>query len=119
MWEVVEKLLKVRKWKIADLQRATGIPYSTFTDWKAGRYTPKLDKIQKVADAFGVTVEYIMTGENPPEYIFDDETAELAQELLKNKELRALMYAARKSSPQDVQLATDMLKRFKETNPNG
>lgn len=34
----------------------------TCNDWKAGRYTPKQEKMQKIADFLGVTVDYIMTG---------------------------------------------------------
>lgn len=54
----VQYLLNKNHMRIADLARKTGIPYSTFTDWKAGRYTPKHDKIQKVADCFGVPVDF-------------------------------------------------------------
>ena len=119
MYERFERLMKERGETFSDVARAIGGRSSTFTDWRAGRYTPKIDKLQKIADHFGVSLEYLMTGENPPEYVFNDETAALAQELLTNKELRALMDAARKSKPQDIQMATDMLKRFKETNPDG
>lgn len=33
-----------------------------FTSWKKGTYKPKLDKLQKIADYFGVSVEYLLTG---------------------------------------------------------
>ncbi len=38
MYEIFAKLLKDRGLKLIDVSRGTGIPYSTFTDWKAGRY---------------------------------------------------------------------------------
>ena len=38
----------------------TGITKSTFTDWKNGRSNPKLDKLKKIADYFGVTVDYFI-----------------------------------------------------------
>lgn len=60
MWERFEELMKAKRLRIADVARETGISYSTFTDWKAGRYTPKADKIQKLADFFDVSYEYIM-----------------------------------------------------------
>lgn len=44
------------------MAKGAGIPYSTITDWKAGRYTPKLDKLQKIADFLNVSVEYLATG---------------------------------------------------------
>ena len=41
----------------ADVSAATGIPQSTFTDWKTGRSKPKLEKLLKIAKFFGVSVE--------------------------------------------------------------
>lgn len=119
MWEIVEQLMKERNLKIADVQRGTGLPYSTFTDWKAGRYTPKIDKIQKIADFFGVTVNYIKTGKENEEYYIDDEAAVFAQELLKNKELRILMSAGRGANSGQLLLAAQMLEEMKKTNPDG
>lgn len=57
MYSIFEGLLTQNGLKIADVSRETGIPYSTFTDWKAGRYTPKIDKLQKIADFFHISVE--------------------------------------------------------------
>ena len=38
----------------------TGIPCSTFSDWKSGRSKPKLDKLKILADYFGVSIEYFL-----------------------------------------------------------
>ncbi len=38
----------------------TGITKSTFTDWKTGRSKPKIDKLQVLADYFGVPVEFFL-----------------------------------------------------------
>lgn len=63
MYEIFEKLLKEKNIKVADVTRATGIASSTFTDWKKGRYTPKQDKLEKIADYFGVSLDYLTKGE--------------------------------------------------------
>lgn len=60
MWERFELLMKENKMRIADVSRATGISYSTFTDWKAGRYKPKADKMLTIANFFGVSYSYLM-----------------------------------------------------------
>ncbi|MPN19786.1 LexA repressor [bioreactor metagenome] len=65
MYEIYCKLRDLKKYKDADVSKATGITKSTFTDWKNGRSTPKLDKLQKIADFLGVTVEYLTTGKKP------------------------------------------------------
>lgn len=40
------------------VSRETGITKSTFSDWKSGRSNPKIEKIKKLADYFGVPIEY-------------------------------------------------------------
>lgn len=62
MYEIFEKLLKEKNLKGADVTRATGIASSTLTDWKKGRSKPKQDKLQKIADFLGVSLEYLTTG---------------------------------------------------------
>ena len=64
MYEIFQKLLNEKGVKTSDVARATGISNMTFSDWKRGKCVPKIDKLQKIADYFGVTVEYIMTGKN-------------------------------------------------------
>ena len=43
------------------VSKATGIPQSTLSNWKAGRYVPKTEKLKKLADHFGVSIEYFIT----------------------------------------------------------
>lgn len=40
--------------------KATGISQSTLSDWKIGRAKPKVDKLLKLAEYFGVTVDYFL-----------------------------------------------------------
>ena len=39
---------------------ATGITKSTFVDWRTGRSRPKVEKLKKIADFFGVSIEYFL-----------------------------------------------------------
>lgn len=55
MYERFKKLLDENNAKSSEIAKATGIPPSTFSDWKVGRSRPKLDKIKKIADYFGVS----------------------------------------------------------------
>lgn len=122
MYDRYCKLRDEKGVKDAAVARETGIPRSTFTDWKNGRSQPKNDKLQKIADYFGVTVDYFASdrtdGQSKP-YYRDKETAEMAQELFDNPDLRILFDAARDAKPENLQLAAEMLRRFKETNPDG
>jgi len=41
----------------------TGIPKSTFSDWKSNRSKPKVEKLIKIANYFGVGVEELLQTE--------------------------------------------------------
>ena len=62
MYEIFSKLLEARGLKAADVCRGTGLPSSLFSEWKRGKSTPKADKMKRIADYFGVSIEYLMTG---------------------------------------------------------
>ena len=62
MYEIFEQLLSkygVTAYRVA---KETGITTATLTNWKQGKYTPKQDKLQKIADYLGVSLDYLMTG---------------------------------------------------------
>lgn len=73
------------------------------------------ERLFAVADYFGVSPEYLLTGERKT-YYFNDETAEVAQDIFDDPDLHALFDAAKDSSPENLRLAAEMLKRLKETN---
>ena len=59
-----EKYKKLRDEKgVTDYRVAqeTGIVKSTFSDWASGRSAPKIDKLQKIAEYFGVSIEYFLS----------------------------------------------------------
>ena len=39
------------------VSQETGISTATLSEWKKGTYTPKVDKIKRIADYFGVPIE--------------------------------------------------------------
>lgn len=53
-------LLEQRHVRASDVSKATGIATATLTDWKKGRYTPKVDKLMILADYFGVPIKYFL-----------------------------------------------------------
>lgn len=66
MYEIFEQLLQKYGVTAYKVSKETGITQSTLSDWKRGRSTPKTENMKKIADYFGVTVEYLMTGKNVP-----------------------------------------------------
>ena len=68
MYKIFEQLLQKYGLSAYKVSKETGITQSTLSDWKRGRSTPKSDNMKKIADYFGVTIDYLMTGiEEPPE----------------------------------------------------
>lgn len=51
--------------KVTDYEVAkrTGVETSTLSNWKIGRYTPKVDKVARIAKYFGVSIEDLMEDE--------------------------------------------------------
>ena len=60
MYERFAQLLKARGITPHTISKATGITSATFSSWKQGIYTPKLEKMQKIAEFLGVSVDYLM-----------------------------------------------------------
>lgn len=98
------------------------------------------ERIRKYAEALDTTPQYLMgwidRPDRPKKHIvidvtptidiikknmpyYEDDTAEIAQEIFENKDLHILFDAARDSKPEDLQMAADLLKRLKATNPEG
>lgn len=94
MYQIFDKLRKNKGVSVYRVAKETGISQSTFTAWKSGEYVPKHEKLVKLADYFGVSVDYLLTGEEPnqkqnPEdnltfddftYALHNETHELSEE---------------------------------------
>lgn len=116
MYDNYARIRDAQGMKDSDVCKKTGISPGTMSDWKKGRYQLKADKLQKIADALGTTVDVILGGSA---YYYDSDTAELAQEIFQNQDMRTLFDAARDSKPEDLRRAADLLRRFKETNPDG
>lgn len=65
MYEIFKKLCQDNEVTPYRVCKETGLTTSTISNWKSGRYVPKTDKMQKIADYFGVSIEYLMTGKEP------------------------------------------------------
>lgn len=60
MYQKFEKLLSERNVSAYQVSKETGIASATLTEWKNGTYTPKVDKLMKIAEFFGVPLEYFL-----------------------------------------------------------
>lgn len=57
MYQKYAKLRDAKGVTDAQVARETGILSTTLSEWKHGKYTPKADKLLKLANYFGVPLE--------------------------------------------------------------
>lgn len=116
MYEKFEELLKKNNVTPYRVHKETGISTATLSDWKNGKSEPKKDKIGKICEYFNVPLSYFYgeDSEGGDKYYLNNETAEMAQKLFENRNLRALFDAAQDASPEDLKTTYDMLMALKK-----
>ena len=107
------------------VSKATGISQTTLSDWKRGRSFPKAQKLQQIADHFGVTTDYL-TGrspyrnpvqaldENDRMLTIDKDTREVLETLRSRPEMKVLFSVSRKASREDVLRAARIIEALRE-----
>lgn len=121
-YEIFEKLCQKHHTNPSRVSKATGISTATLTSWKKGVYTPKSDKLQKIADYFGVSLGYLMgTEEEEPNavdteknlIVLDDDALELLEELKTRPEMRTLFSVSKKATKEDIMKAVKIIEALK------
>ena len=92
------------------LEKDLGIAKGSVTKWKTQE--PRHSTIEKVANYFGVSVEYIMTGEENTGYYLNGETAKLAQEMFEDEDMRSLFDMKRKMPPERFKAHMEFMKNL-------
>lgn len=64
MYEIFEQLLQKNGVSSYRVSKEAGVTQTSLSNWKNGRSVPSTQTLQKIADYFGVTVDYLMTGNN-------------------------------------------------------
>lgn len=97
MYAIFDELCKKHNVTPYRVCKETGLTTATISNWKAGRYKPKADKLQKIANFFGVSLEYLTTGKE--ETVEEQRTSndlkdkfEEIESLLKSGKMKPLRY---------------------------
>lgn len=102
----VAELRAMRGMTLQDLADKCGYTSrSSVKKIESGKVNVPTQKVKAIADALGVSPLVLMGREEMPEpsgYYINEETAQIAQEIYEDKELRALFDAARDISPEDM-----------------
>lgn len=103
-----------------ELAEKLGVSTSAVSSWCNGDKSPRMNKVDAMCEIFGCKrSDFIEDGDVKEGYYINPETAQMAQQLFEDKNLRVLFNAARNSRPEDLKMAADLLTRLKETNPDG
>lgn len=82
----LKKLRKEHKWTLKEVASKLGLSgHSTYSNWEYGRTEPDIEMLKMIAEMYGVTVEYLLSGENDNNKE-DSNTYDL-EELLRNKRI--------------------------------
>jgi transcriptional regulator with XRE-family HTH domain len=99
-----------------DMCEALGVKYTTFTDWVKGNSYPRIDKIELMANYFGISKADLVEDHNEysdDHYYLNDETRQIAQEAFENPELRTLFKVARDIPPERLKAHIEFMKSLK------
>lgn len=111
LYERIMELCEVRGISQRQLEIQSGLKRGCIFHWQES--TPKIEAVGKIADFFGVSVDYLM-GRTEEEYYIDQEAMQLAQQMKNNPTFQVLFDASRNVSPEDMQLVIDMIKRMQK-----
>lgn len=110
--EKLQELLDKRRRNVNDLAKATGVSASTiYSIIRRNNTKVDLDILQLIADELCVTLDYFSDLSSPTKqaYYLDEETAGFVQEILNNPDLKILIDASRKATPEDLRTIAKMV----------
>lgn len=106
--DVIRNLCVKHNTSLKALERELGFSNGSL----AKSSTIKSERLKKIADYFGVSVEYLMTGEEPDGYYLNNEARDMAQFLYDNPGYKVLFDASRKVKPDDIKFVAEMIDRM-------
>ena len=109
----IKRLLEERDMTQTDLCNALNPKQMTVSDWCNAKTYPRIDKIEMMANFFGVSKADLVEEQKSGEYYIDPETAAIAQQIKDSKELSALFHVQRGMTPEDLQTVYQMALALK------
>lgn len=109
--ERVKAICKERKIPLAKLERDLGFSNGYVGQLKKGVFPD--ERLKQIAQYLGVTIEFLLSGEDPEEpYYLDPEAMEIAEFLYHHPEYKVLFDASRKVKPEDLQYVKELIDRL-------
>ena len=115
MAENIQRLMDSRGIDRNKICADLGLKYTTFTDWVKGNTYPRIDKIELLANYFGVPKSELVE-KHTEGYYTDREAAEFAEYLRTRPGARMLFSAAKDISKEDLEKAVEYIEFLKLKN---
>ncbi len=95
-----------------DLAAEVGVAYSTFNDWINGKKYPRIDKIEMLADLFGILKSDLIEDKRMKEQ--PEEMAMLAASILRDSDLLDMIQKYQKLSEKNKIAVLQMIENLSE-----
>jgi transcriptional regulator with XRE-family HTH domain len=82
-WEMVALEVGKQKTSFEWLYQKTKVAKGTFSSWKTRKTLPRADEAFQIAEALGVTVEYLLTGREHYKHISNIQVHTIVEEIAK------------------------------------
>lgn len=110
----IENMCKSAGTNITTMCRESGVPRSALSDYKAGRIKSlSADKLSKIANYFGVSIDYLLGNTEQKEKPLvneDEELTEYLDELKNRPEMKMLFSLTKGATKEDVEKAVKIIE---------
>lgn len=110
----IENMCKSAGTNITTMCRESGVPRSALSDYKAGRIKSlSADKLSKIANYFGISIDYLLGNTEQKEKPLvneDEELTEYLDELKNRPEMKMLFSLAKGATKEDVEKAVKIIE---------
>lgn len=115
--ENLQYFLRINGFTQADMARYMKISSATAANWANGKIMPRVDKIQKLCNWFGIEKSELLEPRKEETPYYDNEKSkEIVRFLYDNPEYQVLFDAAQKVKPEDIDFVKQFIERFGGTD---
>lgn len=120
--EIINELLKDKGVSASKMMSELGFSSGLYSQWKSGKQKPSRDKLEKIAEYFSVSVDYLLGNastvqaydENDNLVVIDDETRDIIDSLRTNPEMKMLFSVTKKATKDDIIKAVKIIEALKD-----
>ena len=116
----IKKYMDLKGVNQTEMCNALGFKFMTLSDWLHAKTYPRIDKIEMMANYFGISKSDLVEDHSDDEqhYYLDDDAREMAEWMFTNPEYKVLFDASRKIKKEDIEIVRKIIEKFGGTDPD-